>query len=90
MKKQPISKGLSYDEDEMKPAPAPNVPDSTEFEKFDNAVRKMFTVSKADVLKEEAKWKRARPGRYGPRRNLLLELWPVCRAVLRDIERGEE
>ena len=44
----------------MKPAPAPNVPGDTEAERFDNAVRKMFTVSKADLLKAEAKWKRAR------------------------------
>jgi hypothetical protein len=43
----------------MKPAPAPHVPGNTEAERFDNAVRKMFTVSKSDLLKEEAKWKRA-------------------------------
>ena len=29
----------------MKPKPAPHVPGNTEFERFDNAVRKMFTVS---------------------------------------------
>ena len=44
----------------MKPAPAPNVPGSTEAERFDHAVRKMFTVPKADILTEEAKWKRSR------------------------------
>jgi hypothetical protein len=44
----------------MKPLPPPEVPGNTEFEKFDSAVRKMFTVSKEDVLKEEEKWKRAR------------------------------
>ena len=44
----------------MRPVPAPNVPGSTEFEKFDNAVRKIFSVSKKDLLKAEAKWKRAR------------------------------
>jgi hypothetical protein len=44
----------------MKPAPAPNVPGNTEAERFDNALRKMFTVSKEDLLKEEAKWKRTR------------------------------
>jgi len=44
----------------MKPAPPPDVPGHTEAERFDNAVRKMFTVSKDDLLKEEAKWKRAR------------------------------
>src|SRR5713101_6209006 len=35
----------------MKPAPAPVVPGNTEAERFDNAVRKMFTVSKEDYLK---------------------------------------
>ena len=44
----------------MKPEPAPHVPGNTDFERFDNAVRKMFTVSKKDVMKEEAKRKRAR------------------------------
>jgi hypothetical protein len=41
----------------MKPQPAPNVPGHTEAERFDYAVRKMFTVSKEKVLKEEAKLK---------------------------------
>jgi hypothetical protein len=40
--------------------PAPNVPGNTDAERFDSAVRKMFTVSKADVLKAEAKWKRSK------------------------------
>lgn len=44
----------------MKPAPAPNVAGNTEAERFDNAVRKIFSVSKEDLLKREAKWKRAR------------------------------
>jgi hypothetical protein len=40
--------------------PAPNVPGNTDAERMDNALRKILTVSKADPLKEEAKWKRAR------------------------------
>ena len=44
----------------MKPLPAPHVPGNTEQERMDYAVRKMFTVSKEDVLKEEARQKRAR------------------------------
>lgn len=44
----------------MKPLPAPNVPGKTEAERMDNAIRKMFSVSKEDLLKKEAKWKRAR------------------------------
>jgi hypothetical protein len=43
----------------MKPLPAPNVPGDTEAERFDNTVRKMFSVSKEELLKREAKWKRA-------------------------------
>lgn len=42
------------------PAPAPNVPGNTEAERFDNAVRKMFSVSKEDLQKREAEWKRLR------------------------------
>jgi hypothetical protein len=42
----------------MKPAPAPNVPGNTEAERFDNAVRNIFSVSKKELLKREAKWKR--------------------------------
>jgi hypothetical protein len=44
----------------MKPLPTPKIPGDTDAERFDNAVRKIFTVSKDDVLKAEAKWKRSR------------------------------
>ncbi len=44
----------------MKPAPAPNVPGNTEAERFDNAIRKMFTVTKEAYLKEEVRLKQAR------------------------------
>jgi hypothetical protein len=44
----------------MKPLPAPNVPGNTEAERMDNAVRKMFSMSKEEFLKKEATWKRAR------------------------------
>jgi hypothetical protein len=44
----------------MKPLPAPEIPGSSEFERFDNAVRKILSISKEDILKEEAKWKRER------------------------------
>ena len=47
----------------MKPQPAPKVPGKTEAERFDNALRTMFRVPKAAVLKEEAKQKRARKKR---------------------------
>lgn len=42
----------------MKPEPAPHIPGNTDFERFDNAVRKILTVSKADLQKAEAQWKR--------------------------------
>lgn len=44
----------------MKPQPPPSVPGNTEAERFDNAVRKLFTVSKEDYLKEEARLKTIR------------------------------
>jgi hypothetical protein len=44
----------------MKPLPAPNVPGTTEAERMDNAVRMMFSVSKDELQKREAAWKRAR------------------------------
>jgi len=43
----------------MKPAAAPSVPGYTDAERFDNAVRKIFSVSKDDLRRAEAKWKRA-------------------------------
>lgn len=42
----------------MKPLPAPEVPGKSEFERFDNAVRQILSVSKADLLKMEAREKR--------------------------------
>lgn len=41
----------------MKPLPAPSVPGQTEFERFDNAVRRILTVSKQDVLRRETEEK---------------------------------
>ena len=43
----------------MKPLPAPNIPGDTDAERFDNALRRMFSVSKEELLKREAKWKHA-------------------------------
>jgi hypothetical protein len=41
----------------MKPAPAPDVPGNTEAERFDNAFRRMFSVTKDDLRKAVMKWK---------------------------------
>ena len=47
----------------MKPLPAPHVPGKTEFERFDNAIRKVLTVSKTELLRREAEEKQAREHR---------------------------
>jgi hypothetical protein len=44
----------------MKPLPAPPIPGDTEFEKFDNAVRRVLTVSKTEILRREQKEKNGR------------------------------
>jgi hypothetical protein len=41
----------------MKPLPAPDVPGKTDFQRFDNAVRQVLTVSKAELLKREEREK---------------------------------
>ena len=51
----------------MKPLPAPNVPGKTEAERFENAVKKIFSVSKEGLLKREAEWQR-QPQRRQERR----------------------
>jgi hypothetical protein len=52
----------------MKPEPAPKVEGKTPWKRLDNAVRHIFTVSKEDVLKAEAKEKRTRPKKRTPRK----------------------
>jgi len=49
----------------MKPLPAPNLPGKTEFERFDNAMRQVLSVSKEELLKREAKWSGRGSGRSG-------------------------
>jgi hypothetical protein len=44
----------------MKPLPPPQVPGKTEFERFDNAVRKVLTVSKQEILRREQAEKQSR------------------------------
>lgn len=43
----------------MKPAPAANVHGETPSERLSNALRTVLTISKADLIKQEAKLKRA-------------------------------
>jgi len=47
----------------MKPLPAPHVPGKTEYERFENALRRVLTVSKEELLKREAQEKRKRKKR---------------------------
>jgi len=44
----------------MNPLPAPQVPGSTDYERFDNAVRMVFSVPKDVIVKAEAKLKKQR------------------------------
>ncbi len=44
----------------MKPLPAPYIPGKTEFERFDNAVRQVLTVSKEELLRREKRDKQAK------------------------------
>jgi hypothetical protein len=43
----------------MKPLPAPSVPGNTDSERMSNALRMVLTVSKDELLKKEARLKRA-------------------------------
>jgi hypothetical protein len=52
----------------MKPLPAPYVPGKTEFERFDNAVRQVLTVSKEELLRREAAEKKASEGKDRPKK----------------------
>jgi hypothetical protein len=52
----------------MKPLPAPHVPGKTEFERFDNAMRQVLTVSKEELLKREAREKNMRERKRRPKK----------------------
>lgn len=53
----------------MKPLPAPNVPGKTEFERFDNAMRHVFTVSKEELLRREKREKKKRERKRRPKKD---------------------
>jgi hypothetical protein len=44
----------------MKPQPAPPVPGNTEWERFDNAVRKVFSVPAEAIQKERERMEKVR------------------------------
>ena len=56
---KPYQIWLSDSESEnMKPLPAPHVLGKTEFERFDNALRQVLSVSKEELLKREQRDKK--------------------------------
>lgn len=44
----------------MNPRPAPPIPGNTQWERFDNAVRKVFSVPPEAIQKEKERMKEAR------------------------------
>ena len=52
----------------MKTLPAPPVSGTTDAERFDNAVRKMFTVTKEEMQRREAEWQKAQGQKAAPRK----------------------
>ena len=52
----------------MKTQPPPEVPGNTEAERFDNAVRKTFTVSKDEMQRREAEWQRTNGNKALPKK----------------------
>lgn len=52
----------------MKPLPPPDVPGKTEFQRFDNAVRRVLTVSKEEMSKREAEYQKEREKKRRPKR----------------------
>lgn len=53
----------------MKPLPAPHVPGKTEFERFDNARRQELSAPKEELLKREAREKKATERKRRPNKN---------------------
>ena len=53
----------------MKPQPAPSVPGDTDIQRFDNAVRKMFTVSKEEMQRREAAWQKIQNRKTHPKKS---------------------
>jgi len=54
--------------EQMKTHPPPEVPGDTEWQRFDNAVRKMFTVPEAAILRERERMKAEREKKKGAKK----------------------
>ena len=48
--------------------PAPTVPGKTEFERFDNAMRRVLNVSKEELLRREAEYQKERGKKRRPKK----------------------
>ncbi|HWE52751.1 MAG TPA: hypothetical protein VG273_23360 [Bryobacteraceae bacterium] len=53
----------------MKPLPAPPVPGNTEWERFDNAMRKALTVPEKAIQAERERMKAEREGKRAKKRS---------------------
>jgi hypothetical protein len=53
----------------MKPQPAPSVPGDTDTQRFDNAVRKLFTVSKEEMRRRETEWQKIQNRKTHPKKS---------------------
>jgi hypothetical protein len=53
----------------MRPLPAPQVPGKTDLERFDNALRQLLSVPKAEILKREAREKKTREHKGRPKKS---------------------
>ena len=52
----------------MNPRPAPPIPGNTEWERFDNAVRKVFSVSPEAIQKEKDRMKAKKAAKVSAKR----------------------
>jgi len=64
-----VQAGIGQYNCRMKPLPPPKVPGKTEFQKFDNAVRLVLTVSKEELLRREAAEKKANEEKDRPKKS---------------------
>jgi hypothetical protein len=54
----------------MKPAPPPEVPGNTDWERFDNAISMAFSVPKSAYLKEEKRLRKSRAKKRAKKRSV--------------------
>jgi hypothetical protein len=52
----------------MNPLPPPDIPGKTEFDRFDNAVRRVLAVSKEEMQRREAEYQKEREKKRRPKK----------------------